>query len=117
MILKLNLSFGKVNSTINLPESKSNKQKCRILNLKRNNPRHNYMLRATQLESRFAEKYLEVLVDITLNMSQQCALATKKAYSPFSACEVLGNLLWMSLLEKGFGPDDLQKFLSASTTL
>ncbi|KAK4830573.1 LOW QUALITY PROTEIN: hypothetical protein QYF61_011751 [Mycteria americana] len=58
---------------------KFNKENCRVLHLGRNNPMHQYMLGATQLEDNLAEKALEVLVDTKLNMSQQCVLATKKA--------------------------------------
>lgn len=39
---------------------------------------HQDLLGATQLESSFIEKSLGVLVDTKLNMSQQCAFATKK---------------------------------------
>ena len=58
---------------------KFNKEKCRILHLGTNNPMHQCMLGATQLEGNLAEKALGILVDTTLNMSQQCALAAKKA--------------------------------------
>ncbi|KAK4831052.1 hypothetical protein QYF61_014984 [Mycteria americana] len=56
-----------------------NKGKVKVLHLGRNNLMHQYKLVATQLESSLAEKALGVLVDTRLNMSQQCALAAKKA--------------------------------------
>ena len=57
---------------------KFNEEKHKVLQLGRNNPRHQYMLGAAWLESSFAEKDLGVLVDTKLNISQQGALATKK---------------------------------------
>jgi len=54
---------------------KFKKDKYKALYLGRSNPRQQYMLGATQLESSSAETSL---VDIDLNMSQQCALAAKK---------------------------------------
>ncbi|PKU48689.1 hypothetical protein llap_1013 [Limosa lapponica baueri] len=57
-----------------------NKEKCKVLPLGRNNLMHQYMLQAAQLESNSAEKDLEVLVDINLNMSQQCVFADKKGF-------------------------------------
>ncbi|GAB0183303.1 hypothetical protein GRJ2_000795600 [Grus japonensis] len=53
---------------------KFSKDKCRVLHLGRNNQ---YRLEVDLMRSSSAEKYLEVLVDNKLSMSQQCALVAK----------------------------------------
>ncbi|KAK4827617.1 hypothetical protein QYF61_019542 [Mycteria americana] len=58
---------------------KFSKGKCKALHLGRNNPMHDYMLGATQVENSIAKRDLGVLVDTKLNMTQQCAPMAKKA--------------------------------------
>lgn len=58
---------------------KFSKKNSNVLPLRRNNPKHHYMLGATKLGSGSAEKDVGVFLGTKLNMSQQHALANNKA--------------------------------------
>ena len=55
-----------------------NKGKCRVLHMGRDNPTHQYRLRADLLECSSVERELAVLVDDKQTVNKQCALVDKK---------------------------------------
>lgn len=59
---------------------KLGKYNCTVLHLGRSSP----MLGTAQIACRFAEKFLGVLLDNKLSLSQQCWLAAKMANSILS---------------------------------
>ncbi|KAK4813802.1 hypothetical protein QYF61_026384 [Mycteria americana] len=60
---------------------KFQKDKCKVLHLRRKNPLQQYRLRTDQLGSSSAGRDLGILVDSKLNISHLCALAVKTASS------------------------------------
>ncbi|KAK4827517.1 hypothetical protein QYF61_018843 [Mycteria americana] len=88
-----------------------------VLHLGSSYPMHPYWLEAIWLGNSLAEKDLGVVVDTKLNISQQCALAEKKAtsiqqtkggdYSPLSNTEVLKVInATEELIAESTGPCD-----------
>ncbi|KAJ7414087.1 hypothetical protein WISP_86323 [Willisornis vidua] len=64
-----------------------NNGKCKVLHMDLNNPRLQHRLGADWLESSPGEKDLEVFPTNMLTMSQQCALAAKRAKSPLDCIQ------------------------------
>jgi len=60
-------------------KEKFNKSKCQILHLGWGNPGYMYRLGDERLDNSLLERHLGVCVDGKLNMSQQCALAPRRA--------------------------------------
>lgn len=58
---------------------KLSKGNCTVLHLGRSSLMHRYTLGTVQLASSFPEKFLAVLLDSKLSLSQQCWLTAKMA--------------------------------------
>ena len=58
---------------------KFNREKCKVLHLRKRNQLHSYKMGYTWLSKTTSKKNLGIVIDHKLNMSQQCDVATKKA--------------------------------------
>lgn len=74
-----------------------NREKCKVFHLRRNDLMYQYMLRAGQLDSSFAEKELGFLIDTKLTMRQQGVLGLH-SFHQFSPLQELCFLLIQDLL-------------------
>uniref|UniRef100_A0A674JN28 Reverse transcriptase domain-containing protein n=1 Tax=Terrapene triunguis TaxID=2587831 RepID=A0A674JN28_9SAUR len=83
---------------------KFNKDKCKVLHLRRKNQFHTYRMGRDCLGRSTAERDLGVIVDHKLNMSQQCDAVAKKANMILGCCSEAawlpaaperGESLWM----------------------
>lgn len=77
------------------------KEKCQILSLVNNSPRHQYALGAGLLESCPAEKNISALVDSKLIMDKKCVISAKKANSRITewlrlqkTSKIVESILW-----------------------
>lgn len=60
-------------------------EKSQVLHLGRNDPMHQYVLGADQMESILSEKDLEVLLNTSLDMSQKTALVIRRQTTSWTA--------------------------------
>lgn len=75
----LQRDFGRLDWLVEANCIRFNQAKWQVLHLCRDNPMQCYTLLEEWLENWLAVKYIEVLVDSQLNLSQQCVPLAKKA--------------------------------------